>query len=46
MTRAHSYGFKPTISIEDGIKDTIDWFLQNKETIDKRFNAFTHDKEE
>jgi GDP-L-fucose synthase len=46
MTRAHSYGFKPTISIEDGIEDTIDWFLQNKETIDKRFNAFTHDKEE
>jgi len=40
MTRAYSHGFKPSISIEDGIEETIDWFLANKEIIDKRFNAF------
>jgi GDP-L-fucose synthase len=40
MSRATKYGFKPTISIEDGVNDTIDWFLENKEIIDNRFNAF------
>jgi len=40
MTRAKSYGFKPEVSIEDGIKDTIKWFLDNKETVDKRYNVF------
>ena len=41
MTRATTAGFKPTISIEEGIQDTINWFLENKEIIDKRYNAFT-----
>lgn len=45
MSRAAGYGFTPSISIEQGINDTIDWFLQNKEMIDKRFNAFTKDRE-
>ena len=40
MSRATKYGFKPTISIEDGVNDTINWFLENKEIIDNRFNAF------
>ena len=40
MTKASSYGFKPTISIKDGIEETIEWFLENKENVDKRFNAF------
>lgn len=40
MSRASNYGFTPTISIEEGINSTIDWFLENKELIDKRFNAF------
>ena len=40
MTRASECGFKPTITIEDGINQTIEWFLDNKEVIDKRFNAF------
>ena len=45
MTRAYSAGFRPSISIEDGINETIDWFLDNKEVIDKRFNAFKQEKE-
>ena len=40
MTKANSYGFKPTVSIKDGIEETIEWFLKNKENVDKRFNAF------
>lgn len=40
MTRARKYGFEPTISIEKGIEETIEWFLNNKKEIDKRFNAF------
>ena len=40
MTRAKSYGFNTTVSIEQGIKDTIDWFLKNKDSVDNRFNAF------
>jgi GDP-L-fucose synthase len=41
MTRAKSHGFTPSISIEKGIEETIDWFLANKEVIDKRYNVFT-----
>ena len=45
MTRAYGYGFKPSITIESGINETIDWFLENKDTIDKRYNAFKIAKE-
>ena len=31
MSRANSYGFFPEISIEDGIKETIGWYLENKQ---------------
>ena len=41
MTRAQSYGFKPEISIEDGIKETIAWYLENRDTSNNRYNAFT-----
>ena len=39
MTRAKNYGFEPVISIEQGINDTIDWFLSNPDKIDKKFDA-------
>lgn len=41
MTRANSYGFYPAVSIEEGIKETIEWYLKNKGTVDNRYNAFT-----
>ena len=31
---------KNSISLEDGIESTIDWFLENRDVIDKRHNAF------
>jgi GDP-L-fucose synthase len=40
MRRAKSYGFAPSISIEDGIIDTITWFKENKDVVDLRYNAF------
>lgn len=33
-------GFKPTVSLEQGIKETIDWYLKNKHLLNKRYNAF------
>ena len=40
MARANSYGFKPTVTIKEGIQSTINWFLKNKDIIDKRYNVF------
>ena len=39
-TRAESYGIFPEISIKDGIKETLDWYISNKKNIDGRYNAF------
>lgn len=39
-TRSEKLGFSPKISIEDGIKDTILWFSENKERALNRYNAF------
>ena len=39
-TRAESVGFKTSISLEDGIQETIEWFENNRRTIDDRHNAF------
>lgn len=41
MTRANAYGFKPEVSITDGIKETIAWYAANKSATDNRYNAFT-----
>ena len=38
MERANSYGFYPEVSLEDGVKDAIEWFIANKDIVDKRFN--------
>ena len=42
MTRAKSYGFDISVSLDEGIKNTTEWFLNNKEILDKRYNAFVH----
>jgi GDP-L-fucose synthase len=41
MTRAKSYGFECEVSLEEGIKETIEWYLANKDQINNRYNAFT-----
>lgn len=41
MSRANTYGFVPQINIEDGIKETIDWYVNNHNQSENRYNAFT-----
>lgn len=41
MTRASSYGFKLETSIETGIRETMDWYLQYRDKAEKRYNVFT-----
>jgi GDP-L-fucose synthase len=41
MTRARSLGFKPTTSIEEGIKSTMAWYRVNQEKLNSRYNVFT-----
>ena len=42
MTRAKSFGFDISVSLEEGIKKTTEWFLNNKDILDKRYNAFVN----
>tara|TARA_R110000787_G_scaffold127895_1_gene239549 strand:- start:4712 stop:5683 length:972 start_codon:yes stop_codon:yes gene_type:complete len=42
MTRAKSYGFDISVDLDEGIKRTTDWFINNKGILDKRYNAFVH----
>lgn len=38
MTKALSYGFNPTYSLEDGIKETVAWYLEHRNF--KRYDPF------
>ena len=41
IKRARKFlGFKPLTSLEQGIKETIDWYLGNKDTVNRRYNVF------
>jgi GDP-L-fucose synthase len=40
MERAAGYGFTCEVSIEEGIRETIDWFVKNRNDADKRYIAF------
>ncbi|MDD9952128.1 MAG: GDP-mannose 4,6-dehydratase, partial [Zetaproteobacteria bacterium] len=44
MTRAKSYGFSPSVSIDQGIRETIEWYVQNRKQVSKRYNVFTESK--
>lgn len=33
-------GFKPTVSLKEGVKKTLEWYMQNKNELDKRYNVF------
>jgi GDP-L-fucose synthase len=38
--KMRKYGFTNTMSLDNGIKLTTEWFLNNKEIIDNRYNPF------
>jgi GDP-L-fucose synthase len=40
--RSNSYNIKSIIDLDEGIKRTTEWFLNNKNNLDKRYNAFVH----
>ena len=44
-SRAESYNIRPQITLPNGIKETLDWYLENMGAFDKRYNAFTEFKE-
>ena len=41
MSRARYFGFEPEISIEEGIKEVMEWYKENRDQVDKRYNVFT-----
>lgn len=38
--RIKSYGFEPKVSFEEGIRETIEWYKNNKDKPNTRFNFF------
>lgn len=42
ISKAKALGFQPEISIEEGTKEVMDWYRQNKDMPDKRFNVFSY----
>ena len=40
-TRAESCGFKCSTSIQEGVQETLEWFLDNRDLYKKRNNYFT-----
>jgi GDP-L-fucose synthase len=42
MSTSKSYGWEIEIGLEDGIKKTTEWYLNNKEILDKRYNPFVN----
>lgn len=44
MTKANNYGFYPKISIQDGIKETIEWYLENREIANQGKDTFKNMK--
>lgn len=41
ISRARAIGFKPSISIEEGIKEVMDWYQENRDIVSQRYNVFT-----
>ena len=40
MERMFSKGFKLSVDIDEGIDETIEWYLNNKDNLDYRYNSF------
>jgi len=44
MSRAHSLGFKQVVSIEQGIKEVMEWYVKTKGQVKATYNVFTEKK--
>lgn len=40
-SRARSLGWEPTITLREGIKETVEWYRANKDKEDTRYNIFS-----
>lgn len=40
MSRAFGHGFKPEVSIAQGIEETIAWYADNRNWVNQRYNVF------
>ena len=40
ISRAKALGWKPEVSIEEGIKEVMQWYKENKDIVEKRYNVF------
>jgi GDP-L-fucose synthase len=43
-SRATSLGFQPSLSIEQGIRETMGWYRMNRDAADQRYNVFTAER--
>jgi GDP-L-fucose synthase len=41
-TKAEKYGIKPSVSLAEGVAIVTEWFKQNKNTLDQRYNVFVN----
>lgn len=44
ISRASKLGFKPEVSIEEGIKGTMQWYFKHRDTAGKRYNVFNREE--
>ncbi len=40
VTRARELGFEPKVSLEEGIREVMDWYRNNRDNVDKRYDVF------
>lgn len=40
ITRAKALGWQPEIGIEEGVAGVMDWYKENKDIVEKRYNVF------
>lgn len=45
MSRAKSIGFEPLISLEEGIKEVMEWYKINRNQTNKRYDVFANNTE-
>jgi len=44
ISRAKALGWKPKITLEEGIKEVMKWYKKNKDIVNKRYNVFREKK--
>lgn len=44
VTRMRELGFEPRISIEDGVREVMEWYKAHRDRMPGRYNVFTSDK--